>query len=91
MSPQDDHVTATITTTAQAHVTSREVWSPEEGELEDVEEDTVKVNVDPNDSELSVKPSIKVSLVGDSSSTSEVKEQSKESDQTRLVHEVTIC
>ena len=72
----------TTTTTAQA---STAAWSPEEGELEDVEEDTIKVTAD-SDDELSVKSVTKVTLVGESAAgTSEVKETSKESDPARLV------
>ena len=80
MSQQDDHVTTT-TTTAPVTQTS---WSPEEGELEDVEEDTIKVTAD-SDDELSVKSVTKATLVGESASASEVKETTKESDQARLV------
>jgi len=85
VSQQDDHVTTTTTAAAvQAHVTSGEVWSPEEGELADAEEESLKVTVD-SDGESSVKSTTKVSLVGESASTSEVKESVKESDQTRLI------
>ena len=87
---QDDHVTTTTTTTAQS---STAAWSPEEGELEDVEEDTIKVTAD-SDDELSVKSVTKVTLVGESvAGTSEVKETTKESDQARLVkqHHKIIC
>ena len=83
MTQQDDRVTTTTTTTAtvaQAHVTSTAAWSPEEGELEDVEEDTLKVTVG-SDEESSIKSANKISLVGESVSSSEV----KETDQTRLV------
>lgn len=78
--------TTAAPTVAQAHVTSREVWSPEEGELEEeiAEEDTLKVTID-SDDESSIKSVTKVSLVGESVSASEVKEATKESDQTRLV------
>ena len=88
MSQQDDHVTTTITAAAivQVHVSSAEVWSPEEEELEDiaVEEDTLKVTVD-SDDESSIKSVTKVSLVGESAGESEMKDVTKESDQERLV------
>ena len=87
MSQQDDHVTTTITAAAivQVHVSSTEVWSPEEGELEDIaEEDTLKVTVD-SDDESSIKSVTKVSLVGESAGESEMKDVTKESDQERLV------
>ena len=84
MSHQDDHVTTTSTTTAavtQAHVSSTATaWSPEEGELDDVEEDTLKLTPD-SDDDLSVKPVTKVTLVGESATTSEGKEGTKDSDQ----------
>ena len=83
-------MTTTTTTTAavtQAHVTSTAAWSPEEGELEDVEEDTLKLTAD-SDDELSVKSVTKATLVGESASTSEVKETTKESDQARLVYRI---
>ena len=88
VSQQDDHVTTTTTTAAVAlaHVSSGERWSPEEGELEDMpEEDTLKVTVD-SDDESSIKSVTKVSLVGESVNGSEIKDVTKESDQTRLVY-----
>ena len=79
--------TAAAPVVSQAHVSSRETWSPEEGELEDIaEEDTITVTIDSGD-ESSVKPVAKVSLVGESISAPDVKEATKESDQTRSVLE----
>ena len=85
VSQQDDYVTTTSTTAAaavtQAHVSSTATaWSPEEGELDDVEEDTLKLTAD-SDDDLSVKPVSKVTLVGESATTSEVKDATKEGDQ----------
>ena len=76
-------MTTTTAAVALAHVSSGEGWSPEEGEVE--EEDTLKVTVD-SDDESSIKSATKVSLVGESVSGSEIKDVTKESDQTRLVY-----